>query len=98
MDFIIENMAIGDKEDFKNLSPQIGAILNCARELDTKIEGAEYFKIPLVDFNRLLLMDQIDLMKEYLPKTIKWIKDNIKHHNILVHCTSGIGRSPTIVA
>ncbi len=98
MDFIIDRLAIGGKDDFKSLHPKITAILNCARELDTEKEGFEYFKIPLVDFNRFLLRDQVDIMKKYLPKAIEWMKEKIRNHSILVHCTSGIGRSPTIVA
>ncbi len=98
MDFIMDRLAIGGKKDVENLPSEITAVLNCARELNTEREGIEYFKIPLVDFNRLLLRDQLDIMKEYLPKTMEWMKEKIRNHRILVHCTSGIGRSPTIVA
>jgi protein-tyrosine phosphatase len=89
MDFILERLAIGDIHDANDLSKGITAILNCTEEHDTSREGIPYLKIPLIDFQ--------PINPEYIPRAIRWIKEVIADHTLLVHCNAGIGRSPSIV-
>ena len=89
MDFILERLAIGDIYDAKDISKDIAALLNCTEEHDTNREGILYLKIPLIDFQ--------PINPEYIPRAIRWIKEVIADHTVLVHCNAGIGRSPSIV-
>ena len=89
MDFILERLAIGDIHDAKNISRDITAVLNCTEEHDTNREGILYLKIPLIDFQTI--------NPEYIPRAVRWIKEVIADHTVLVHCNAGIGRSSSIV-
>jgi protein-tyrosine phosphatase len=89
MDFILERLAIGDIYDAKDIPKDISALLNCTEEHDTKRAGILYLKIPLVDFQ--------PINPEYIPRAVRWIKEVIVDHTVLVHCNAGIGRSSSIV-
>jgi protein-tyrosine phosphatase len=90
MFYILDRLAIGDIHDAKNLSPEIGAIVNCTVEHDTYKEGIHYLKIPLIDFK--------PLEAKYIPVATAWIKEKIVNNKILIHCNAGISRSPSIAA
>ncbi|MDY6862601.1 MAG: dual specificity protein phosphatase [Thermodesulfobacteriota bacterium] len=90
MEYILDRLAIGDIDDARNLSPDIGAILNCAAEHDTYREGIFYLKIPLIDFE--------PIEEKYIPVATAWIKEKITHNSILIHCNAGISRSASIAA
>lgn len=89
MDFILERLAIGDIHDARALSGDITALLNCTEEHDTRRDGIAYLKIPLIDFQ--------PINPEYITPAVRWIKEVIGGHRVLVHCNAGIGRSPSIV-
>lgn len=88
MHYILERLAVGDIDDARNSPKKITAILNCTEEHDTSLEGIEYLKIPMIDFQ--------PINPEYIPKAVAWIKEKIVNHKVLVHCNAGIGRSPSI--
>jgi protein-tyrosine phosphatase len=88
MDFILERLAIGDIDDARDISKDITALLNCTEEHDTNREGILYLKIPLIDFE--------PINPEYITRAVRWIKEVIADHTVLVHCNAGIGRSSSI--
>lgn len=88
MDFILERLAVGDIHDARSLAGDITAVLNCTEEHDTSRDGILYLKIPLIDFQ--------PINPEYIPVAVRWIREVIAGHTVLVHCNAGIGRSPSI--
>jgi len=75
MHYILERLAVGDIEDARNIPREITALLNCTEEHDTRREGIEYLKIPLVDFQ--------PIKYQHIPEAVNWIKEKIVTHKVL---------------
>jgi protein-tyrosine phosphatase len=94
MNFLTEKLAIGDQLDVtkqKIRSCQIGAILNCAVELDDKIPTkVDYLKIPLDD--------GVPIEQEHIEKAVAWVKKRWNEgKTVLIHCGAGVSRSVAMV-
>ncbi len=100
MDWITEDIAIGNYEDAQGDRPKkagVTAVLNLCLEREDFPEGREferngiiYAKVPLFDAPRnssALLTAAIVVLKDLLDRG----------HRVLVHCGAGVSRSPTIV-
>lgn len=76
----------------------IKAILNCTIHAPNKFSTNkyEYMRIPVEDS---LQKEDIELMKEYLPIGVAFIRKHLhlQNNNILVHCMAGKERSCSIV-
>ena len=89
MDFIFDNLAIGNYQDALEPSPDISALLCVAQEKDIYGPALLYYKVPIVDMQ--------PIPTQQLKKAIEWIRDNISSHKIMVFCNAGVGRSPSVV-
>jgi len=89
MDFILENLAIGDYEEALEPSSQIDALLCVAKERDIHDTRCKYHKVPIVDMQ--------PIPPEQMREAVAWIRDNINDRKIMVFCNAGIGRSPSVV-
>ena len=85
---ILENLAIGSYKDALNPPAPITALLNVASERDVETERL-YHKVPLIDLQ--------PIPQDQLKEAVKWIRDHISRHTIMVFCNAGIGRSPSVV-
>lgn len=54
-------------------------------------EGIKHFRILISD-------DPSENIKCFFDSASKFIQEEIKRHNVLVHCKAGVSRSATIVA
>lgn len=95
MNFITDNIFIGDSQDAKNkqLLDELGitACLNCAEDLDYECPIEHYSKIGLVDGP----CDQKDKLVQAIDELDILLEGG---HRILVHCHCGVSRSVTVVA
>jgi protein-tyrosine phosphatase len=85
-----------DKKFFKK--NKIKAVLNTTKTLPNKFvsDKIEYMKIPVND--QLKQLD-FDLMTEYLPFAVSFIRKHvIQKNNILIHCLAGKSRSAICMA
>ena len=90
VDFILENLAIGEYDEALAPQPKISALLCVARERDIRMPRLLYHKVPIVDMQPI----PTDQMKE----AVDWIHHAITQgHNVLVFCNEDIGRSPSVV-
>ncbi len=90
MDFILENLAIGNYQEAIDAPSSIDALLCVAQEIDIKNPKVLfYYKVAIVDMH--------PIEEEQLKKAIEWVKDNLKDHKIMVFCNTGIGRSSSVV-
>ena len=89
MDFILEQLAIGNYEEALKPPPKISALLNVAMERDLHHTDLLYHKIPIVDMR--------PIPSEQMKEAAEWIRDHISRHVIMVFCNAGIGRSPSVV-
>jgi protein-tyrosine phosphatase len=89
MDFILENLAIGNVEEAGMPSPEINALLCVAQEKDLDPARCSYHKVPIIDMQ--------PIPAEQMKDAVDWIRRNIESHRIMVFCNAGIGRSPSIV-
>lgn len=69
----------------------IGVIVNCAQELSNPFRNVMLYK-------HIKLEDDVeqDLFEE-IPEAVKYIDDQLKKTNVLVHCQMGMSRSAAIV-
>ncbi|UCE14702.1 MAG: dual specificity protein phosphatase family protein [Candidatus Heimdallarchaeota archaeon] len=98
MDHIIDDIWIGDEDSAANLSMlkmnSISAIL-CVQDND------QYRSLYPTDwrFLHLILYDQEQISDEVFEESLEFIQNCRKEqHRILVHCSAGQSRSPSIVA
>lgn len=90
MDFIFENIAIGEYEEAVSPPPAINALLCVAEERNLSSPNLPYHKVPIVDMR--------PIPTKQLKEALAWI-----HHmtssgsRVLVFCNLGTGRSPSVV-
>jgi protein-tyrosine phosphatase len=92
MDFILDNLAIGNYHEALETSCDtcdINALLCVAQEKDIYETKHLYHKVPIIDMQ--------PIPTEQLKEAVEWIRDNISNHKILVFCNAGVGRSPSVV-
>ena len=89
MDFILENLAIGDYQEALQPPSDIDALLCVAEEKDTSGTKLKYHKVPIVDMQ--------PIPTEQMREAVRWIEQNVGPHKIMVFCNAGVGRSPSVV-
>ncbi len=92
MDFILENLAIGNYREALVPPQGIDALLCVAEEKEipmTSVTKHLYHKVPIVDMQ--------PIPAGLLTEAVGWIRENIGNHRIMVFCNAGIGRSPSVV-
>lgn len=89
MNFIIENLAVGNYQDALQPAPDIDALLCVAQEHDVYGTPLCYHKVPIIDMQ--------PIPAGQLAEAVAWIKTTITGHKLLVFCNAGIGRSPSVV-
>ncbi len=89
MDFILNNLAIGNFKEAQTPSPEIAVLLCVAQEKDLLKVDLPYYKVPIIDMK--------PIPAEQLKKALDIIADNIREHRILIFCNAGVGRSPSVV-
>lgn len=89
MDFILDNLAIGNYQEALEAPPDIDALLCVAEEKDIHEPPHIYYKVPIVDMQ--------PIPADQLVDAVGWIRDNISNHKILVFCNAGVGRSPSVM-
>ena len=89
MDFILDNLAIGNYQEALEPPAVISALLCVADERDIYDTTCKYHKVPIVDMQ--------PIPKEQMKNAVEWIKHNTGDHKIMVFCNAGVGRSPSVV-
>jgi len=89
MDFILDNLAIGNFMEAQAPPPEISALLCVAQERDLQEVDILYNKVPIIDMQ--------PIPSGQLSEAIDFIANNIDEHKILVFCNAGVGRSPSVV-
>lgn len=89
MDFILENLAIGDYQEAFAPASDINALLCVAKEHDIYDTKYKYCKVPIVDMQ--------PIPTKQLTDAVVWLRSNIENKRIMVFCNAGIGRSPSVV-
>jgi protein-tyrosine phosphatase len=89
MDFILENLAIGNYQEALAPASDINALICVAAEHDIYQTNSKYYKVPIVDMQ--------PIPTEQLKDAILWLRSNIGDSRIMVFCNAGIGRSPSVV-
>jgi protein-tyrosine phosphatase len=90
MDFILDNVAIGEYEEAVSPPPEISALLCVAQERNLSSPNLPYYKVPIIDM-RPIPADQ-------LKDAVTWIHRMVSAGGrILVFCNLGNGRSPSVV-
>ena len=89
MDFILENLAIGNYREALEPPSDVDALLCVAQEKDIYGTHCLYHKVPIVDMQ--------PIPAEQLKEALEWIQKNISDHRIMVFCNAGVGRSPSVV-
>ena len=90
MDFIVENLAIGNYQEALAPASDINALLCVAAEHDIYDTKYIYYKVPIVDMQ--------PIPTEQLKDAIVWLRSNIEANRTMVFCNAGVGRSPSVVA
>ncbi len=83
------NLTIGSFEDALNAPTWIGALLCVAEERHIEYPDRLYHKIPIIDMQPIPV--------EQICRCIEWIDSHIGRYHIMVFCSAGVGRSPSIV-
>ena len=107
--WVLPNLAVGSDprvdEEFRELKAlKITAILSLQTDEDRTDGGIEnertaadraglvFCSVPIEDFNRVQL-------QTCLPDSVAVLEGMLKQgHNVYVHCSAGVNRSPTVVA
>ncbi len=90
MDYILDNLAIGNYDDSLKPPPEINAILCVAQEKNIVNHTIPSHKVPIVDMQPI----PVDQLKE----AIAWIRNaHAQGHRVMVFCYEGIGRSSSVV-
>jgi protein-tyrosine phosphatase len=89
MDFILNNLAIGNYEEALRPAGAIDALLCVAQERDVHDPRCLYHKVPIVDMQ--------PIPAERLEEAVRWLTGTIESHTIMVFCNAGIGRSSSVV-
>jgi protein-tyrosine phosphatase len=89
MDWILDNLAIGNFEESQNPPEGVEALLSVAEEREIIRTEFTSFHVPIVDMQ--------PIPTEQLSEAIQWIHDTIEQNSIMVFCNAGVGRSPSTV-
>lgn len=89
MNFIVNNLAIGNYQEALEPSHDISALLCVAREKEIYGSHCLYYKVPIADMQ--------SIPPEQLQEAVEWIRGHIGGHKIMVFCNAGVGRSPSVV-
>ena len=90
MDFILENLAIGEYDEALAPHRKISALLCVANERDIKMPRLFYHKVAVIDMQ--------PIPADQLKEATDWIHHAItRGHHVLVFCNEGTGRSLSIV-
>ena len=89
MDFILDNLAIGTAHEAHFYPQEIEAYLNVAEEANLVDPPEKYLKTYITDMHPIPIAN--------LKEAISFIEQNINEKKILVFCSSGVGRSPSVV-
>ena len=89
MDFILENLAIGNYQEALAPASDINALLCVAEEHDIYDTQCKYYKVPIVDMQ--------PIPAKQLTDAVVWLRSNMENKRIMVFCNAGIGRSPSVV-
>lgn len=90
MDFILENLAIGEYDEAVSPPGKITALLCVAQERDLRSPRLPYRKVPLVDMQ--------PVPPTLLLEAIEWIRKTTSAGRcVLVFCNTGNSRSPSAV-
>ena len=89
MDYILDNLAIGNYEDALNRPEEISGLLCVAEEKDVPDPPPAYHKV--------FMPDMKPMRPELLKEAVDWVESNIGEHRIMVFCNAGVGRSPSVV-
>jgi protein-tyrosine phosphatase len=89
MNFILNNLAIGNAQEGSAESALITASLCVAREINLPDTGHLVHKVPIIDMQ--------PIPEPQLEEAVVWIRDHIEEHRILVYCNAGVGRSSSVV-
>lgn len=92
---IVDQLYVGDLRDALMLqvfnSENITAVLNVCEEKDNILSPIKYASIPFADGK--------SIPREQFESCMLWLTNQYKQgDNILIHCTLGVSRSPTICA
>lgn len=88
MDYVLDNLAIGDSAEALHPPAGIDALLCVAEEKDLPEPGRPYRKVPIRDMQ--------PIPPEQLREAVEWIRDTIGGRRIMVFCNAGVGRSPSV--
>ncbi len=89
MNYILDNLAIGDFREAMHAPDEISAFLCVAEEHDITEPDRLYHKIPVIDMQ--------PIPEEQMMEAVRWIRDQIPAHTVMVFCSAGVGRSPSVV-
>lgn len=90
MDFILDNVAIGEYEEAVSPSPEINALLCVAEERNLSSPTLPYHKVPITDMK--------PIPTDQLRDALGWIhRVTSAGGKVLVFCNLGTGRSPSVV-
>ena len=89
IDYIFNNLAIGNVEDARSAPSTITALLCVAEEVRFPDLGRLFHKIPIIDMQ--------PIPEAQLKEAVEWINTHRSNHRLLVFCNAGVGRSPSVV-
>ena len=89
MDYILDNLAIGNAREAQSPPSSIDALLCVAWEIDAVAPGVSFHKVPIIDMQ--------PIPPEQLHDAVRWIHAHIGKNRILVFCNAGVGRSSSVV-
>lgn len=88
MDFILENLALGNRHDAADPATDVSALLCVAEELTLPAHRACRHKVPVADLQ--------PIPHAQMREAVDWIRQHIGDRRILVYCNAGVGRSTTV--
>jgi len=89
MDWILNNLAIGNFEESQNPPEGVEALISVAEEREIIRTEFTSYHVPIVDMQ--------PIPTEQLNEAIQWIDGTIDENSIMVFCNAGVGRSPSTV-
>lgn len=89
MDYILDNLAIGNAREASQPASSISALLCVAQEIEIPSTSLIYYKVPIIDMQ--------PIPEQQLEEAVEWIHHHIQNYKILVFCSAGVGRSTSIV-
>ena len=89
MQFILENLAIGNIDEAGKPPDEIDSLLCVAEEHDPDPKDLLYHKVPVADMQ--------PIPEHQMREAVEWIQEHISGQTIMVFCNAGIGRSPSVV-